>query len=339
VVSAGPELTTDEVASLLAAYALDACTPEETAAIDAVLARDPDLAAEAARLVRTASWIGAAESLRPPASLRDRVRDAVRAARPAAPAGDAALDTYLGLSDALAGVLRRLPDDVLDETTANGLSAHDLVVHMAAQESLLAQEAGVSPCPDVDEADIDARTAALVPRFADGSVADAADLWRRSVDANAAWARANAGGHVNWRGLDMSRDDAIVVRAFETWLHTDDLRRAAGWAPEPPSTGELTMMSELASRMLPLALMLTDRAQPGRTARLVLTGAGGGSWLVPMGDAAPGREPDVTLTADVVDWCLLVGDRLAPGELRYTVDGDASLADALVAAAPALATL
>jgi hypothetical protein len=59
-----------------------------------------------------------------------------------------------------------------------------------------------------------------------------------------------------------------------------------------------------------------------------------------MDGTGPGRgTPDVTVTADAVDWCLLVGDRIAPGELAHTVEGDVSLADDLLTAAPALASL
>jgi hypothetical protein len=47
----------------------------------------------------------------------------------------------------------------------------------------------------------------------------------------------------------------------------------------------------------------------------------------------------VTVTADVVDWCHLVGDRITPDALPVAVDGDETLARDLVAAAPALATL
>jgi hypothetical protein len=105
-------------------------------------------------------------------------------------------------------------------------------------------------------------------------------------------------------------------------------------------------MSDLASRILPIALSLRDAERPGKTARLVLTGSGGGDWLISLGadDTRDGSRavasgPDVTLTADVVDWCRLVGDRVRPGEMIYAFDGDGDLADDLVAAAPALATL
>ena len=71
----------------------------------------------------------------------------------------------------------------------------------------------------------------------------------------------------------------------------------------------------------------------------MLTGDGGGDWLVPMGAGSADAPPDVTVTADVVDWCRLVGDRIAPDALRVEVDGDEVLGRELVAAAPSLATL
>ena len=333
----GPELTPDDVAELLGAYALDACSPAETAAIEAVLAEHPDLADEAMRLTRAASWIGATETLVPPASLRDRVYAFALTQR----TPDGALDTYVSLSRTLAGVIDDLPEAALDETTVNGLTAHDLVVHMAAQESLLAQEAGSPSLPDLQESDIDARTAALLPRFEGEPVSAASRLWQHAVESNRAWAAGNVGGTVTWRGIPMTRDDAIVIRAFETWIHTDDLRHVAGWDLVAPAPEELAVMSELASRILPIALALRETEHPGKTARLVLTRDGGGDWLVPLGGGAPDGEvtPDVTLTADVVDWCRLVGDRVAPDDLVYAWAGDADLARDLVTAAPALATL
>jgi hypothetical protein len=51
------------------------------------------------------------------------------------------------------------------------------------------------------------------------------------------------------------------------------------------------------------------------------------------------REPDVTVTADVVDWCRLVGDRVPPDALPVLIEGDDALGRDLLAAAPALATL
>jgi uncharacterized protein (TIGR03083 family) len=345
VVTPGPELTDTEVEELLGAYALDACEPDEIVAVEAVLARRPDLAVEAARLSRAATWIGATDALEPPTRLRGTVLERVRArpTRPTRPPGhfdDPVVELYREQSRRFEEAVDLVRDDALDEITANGLSARDLVVHEAAQESLLAQAVGDTPVPEVVETRIEARTAEFVELLASRPLDDALDLWRASVDANCAWATGGARGSAKWRGLELDRDDAIIVRAFETWIHTDDLRRVAGLDGLPPDPPHLSLMSDLAGRTLSMALGLVDRTRPGKTARLVLTGAGGGEWLVAMDGSGLGAGvPDVTVTADVVDWCLLVGDRTSPAAMAHAVEGDAGLAEDLLAAAPALATL
>jgi uncharacterized protein (TIGR03083 family) len=331
-----------EVDELLGAYALDALDPDELAAVEAVLARRPDLALEADRLSSVAAWLGPTEATEPPGRMRSTVLDAALARR-RAPA-DPVLDVYLSLAERFERAVRDLPDDAHDVLTPNGLRAADLVVHMAAQESLLAQHLG-TPTVDLGEEEIDARTYALLPRFAERDRDDAIALWRDSVEANRAWAVANPDPTAIWRGLGLTRDDTLLVRSFEAWVHTDDLRRAAGRAETRPAVRHLSLMSDLASRILPLALAVSGREHDGRTARLVLTGPGGGDWLVPMGGtpagpaARPAAGPDVTVTADVVEWCRLVGDRVRPASLRVEIDGDEALGRDLVAAAPALATL
>jgi uncharacterized protein (TIGR03083 family) len=337
VVSARQQLSDTEVEELLGAYALDACDPEEAAAIERVLARRPDLASEAARLSRAASWIGASEALDPPSALRGNVMGTARS-RHAGERDDPVIDLYRTQSERFAQAVD-LAADALDETTTNGLSARDLVIHEAAQESLLAQ-AVTEPTIDIRELHIDARTAAFVEHFEGRSLDDALALWRESVDANCAWATGGSDASASWRGLALDRNDAIVVRAFETWIHTDDLRRVVGLPGVPPDPEHLALMSDLAGRTLSMALGLVDRTRGGKTARLVLTGDGGGEWLVAMDGTGLGNgQPDVTLTADVVDWCLLVGDRIAASQLVHTVDGDTGLAEDLLSAAPALATL
>jgi len=338
-VTPGPELTDAQVEELLGAYALDACDPAETAAVEAVLARRPDLASEAARLSRAAAWIGVTDSLEPPSSLRGNVLGTVRTRR-AGERDRPVVDLYRTQSERFEHAVDLVADDALDHVTTNGLTARDLIVHEAAQESLLAQAIGESPVPEITEADIGKRTAALVALLDGRSLDDVLRVWRAAVDANCAWAVGADGGAANWRGLELDQNDAIVVRAFETWIHTDDLRRAAGLAGEPPEPRHLALMSDLAGRSLSLSLALVERTHAGKTARLVLTGDGGGEWLVAMDGSGAGRNtPDVTLTADVVDWCLLVGDRIAPEAIEHTVAGPAALADDLLAAAPALATL
>lgn len=335
--SARPELSDAEVEELLGVYALDACEPDEAAAIEAVLARRPDLAREANRLSRAAAWIGATETSQPPPRMRVDVLAAAAARRQGT--ADAVIDVYLSLSERFGHAVDDLPDATLDVVTPNGLTAHDLVVHLAAQESLLAQNLGVPTFDAVREEQIVARTDAFLPRFADRDLTAAVALWRASVEANRAWAVANPDRSAIWRGLGLARDDTLLVRSFEAWIHADDLRQAAGQPTPPPATRHLSLMSDLAGRILPLAVAVAGRTHDDVTARLVLTGDGGGEWLVPMGSGATGATPAVTVTADVLDWCRLVGDRIAPADLRHTIDGNPEVGRDLVVAAPALATL
>lgn len=334
-----PELTEADVEELLGAYALNACEPDESVAIEAVLARRPDLAREAARLSRAATWIGATEALDPPLTLRGNVMGTARTRR-AGERDDPAIDLYRTQSERFEDAVDLVTDTALDAPTTNGLSCRDLVIHEAAQESLMAQAVGETPIPEISVTNIDARTAAFVEELEGRPLDDAVELWRASVDANCAWANGPGQNTANWRGFELDRNDAIVLRAFETWIHTDDLRRVVGLSGLPPEPKHLALMSDLAGRTLSMALGLVERTRDGKTARLVLTGDGGGEWLVAMdGSGLSTDEPNVTLTANVVDWCMLVGDRIAPNAIAHTVDGDGGLAEDLLAAAPALATL
>jgi len=338
-VSPTPELSDADVEALLGAYALDACEPDEVAAIDAVLARRDDLAAEADQLARAAAWLGAAHALRAPDRLRSATLSAA-ATRRTTPI-DPVIDLYLSEAEHFASALDALSPGALREVTANGLTARDLVVHVAAQESLLAQLVGDPTIPSVVETDIDARTDAMLTEFAGRSVEDAMVAWRAAVEANRRWALEQRDDTTLWRGIELSRHDALVVRAFEMWIHAEDLRRVGNAAGRNPEPRHLALMTDLAGRSAGLSLALVGRERPGRTARLVLTGAGGGEWVVAMGRSAAQDHDtiDVTVTADAVDWCRLVGDRLTADEIVIDVRGDRALAHDLLAAAPALASL
>ncbi len=88
----------------------------------------------------------------------------------------------------LGGELEGLDAADYDVETANGLSAWSLVVHLAAQESLLAQAVG-HPVDDVEVDDVEERTTVLVERFRGRSVDDVLALWREAVAAVDSWAR------------------------------------------------------------------------------------------------------------------------------------------------------
>jgi uncharacterized protein (TIGR03083 family) len=321
---------------LLGAYAIDSCDPEETAAVEELLRRRPDLADEVARMTRAAAWLGALEATEPPGALRDAVL--------AATAGDpteAARHLYEAEAARLDAELEALDAAHYDVVTPNGLSARSLAIHLAAQDSLFAQLVG-HPVDEVDVLDIDDRTAAMLVRYGDRPLREVLDLWRAAVAQVLAWARGrpSSASPIRWLGLAMSPADVLTARSFEDWIHREDLRRVRAATSDPPPERELGLMAALAMRTLPAGLASTDHAQPGRSARIVLTGPGGGTWHLALdpSDEVSG-EPEVTLTASALDWCWLAGERLEAAELVHTVEGDTDLAADLVAAAPAFATL
>jgi hypothetical protein len=193
--------------------------------------------------------------------------------------------------------------------------------------------------------EIEARTATFVETFGVRPLDEVRALWRESVDAILAWAASGVTqGYVPWFGQEVDRDVILAIRAFETWIHTDDIRRALGRALEPPRPSHLHLMAEFSMQSLPAWLVLADRTHPGRYARMVLTGAGGGSWLVPLGpDGAVTRSPDgaadVTVEVDVVDWCHRIGERVTVDAITTRVTGDRDLATDILESASVLATL
>jgi uncharacterized protein (TIGR03083 family) len=173
----------------------------------------------------------------------------------------------------------------------------------------------------------------------DWTDAEVLALWRRSTAA--VRAAASGAAMCPWFGSEMPTDLVLLARAFETWTHTDDIRRAVGRALELPSAAALHTMAEGSMTMVPAALAASGRTRPGRTARIVLTGAGGGEWNIPMEVGAEPGAPDVAITLPVIDWCRRFSDRLSADELEseIVVHGDRRLAADVVAAAPAFASL
>jgi uncharacterized protein (TIGR03083 family) len=319
---------------LVAAYALDACDPAEAAAIDEYLLARPDGLAEVERLRSAAAWLGASEALMPPADVREALLAGARAARPrdAAPA----LGAYGAEVDRLAATLEGVDPRAAELPTHNGLSIRDLVLHLLAAERTLAGELVAPRLAQWDDALMHAITAAELDAHPDTDLAAAVDEWR----AMTARVRELA-GQVEHTVAGHRPADAFLIRAFETWTHHDDIRRALGLSESIPAASVLRAMAEFSVRSVPWTLAATHRARPGRHARLRLTGRIVAGWDVPLapGEPVAGGDPAVTVTVDVVDWCQRFADRLAPADLDRHVEGDAAVADDLVFAAPAFAGL
>jgi hypothetical protein len=99
----------------------------------------------------------------------------------------------------------------------------------------------------------------------------------------------------------------------------------------------MALMSERLVAALPFALALRGSSLPGRTAHLVLTGAAGGSYLVPLRAGEEPGEPDTTIVVDVVDLCRAAARRADVRGLDVEVDGEREVGELVLAAVDAFA--
>lgn len=271
----------------------------------------------------------------PPASVRDRVlagaADSPREATPSMPALDVFEHCVTTLDELLAG----LGDgDHLRDVSAYDWTVHELVAHLAAVERHTRSVLGLAP----DDRDPDRLDHLSVGReFRAGLLTrpprDAVDAWRDAAYDTIAHLRAGVGpgpqAVVQLHQWPFALDSLLIVRSFEVWTHTDDVRRATGRPLDAPPPAALRAMSSLSVQSLPLlSAVVTSRAEvPG--VRVVLTGEGGGTHDIGTGART------ATMVADVVDYCRLVARRADASV--FDVEGDPALAADLVAAAQAIA--
>jgi uncharacterized protein (TIGR03083 family) len=327
------DLTPEEFDDLVGAYALDACEPDEVEAMDRYIATHGDAATEIERLREVAAGIGASGASRPPVALRERLLHAA-SDRVTALTADLALEQE---TDRFGSFLSTLGEDDLGVVTHNGPTVGELVQHVEAIDRAFVNAAADPASAYIGPDEVEAITTRDLSGRASEPFSETVVRFRRTR-------RELAGLREqlpeDQRVAGYRRDDTLVIRAFETWTHHDDIERALDREVSLPSAEVMRAMAELAMRSLPLALAVRGSARPGLTARVVLEGAGGGEWTVAC---APGESPsanaDVVVRASVVDWCRRFADRLATDDIVVSVDGDPEIARELVAAANAFAGL
>ncbi len=135
-----------------------------------------------------------------------------------------------------------------------------------------------------------------------------------------------------------------MARAFEAWIHADDIRRAVGAAMTAPPPASLLTMAHTACGLVPRMLAARGIRHPGRLVRFRFVDLGDAAWDVDLG--VPGgvrpdsdHPVDTMLVTEAIATCRAVGGRVAPGELSYEVAGDERLAGDVVGALAALAVL
>jgi uncharacterized protein (TIGR03083 family) len=277
--------------------------------------------------------------------LRERVMAASLLARgagqtvPAVPAISAD-EAFARAADAFGGLLGTLSEQDWKTGALRGLDVQELVGHLTGVEH--DTHRALAGDPAVADAEHVESTQGSAVRQAGRSPAQTLDEWRRAADHTLELVRAPNGdqtadscaGRIAVHGIRLPLDDLLVVRAFELWVHDNDIRRAVGLPPSVPDPPVLRLMSDLAARMLPYAA--ARMGLPPVDVHLVLTGAGGGTWDVAIGQEAADRE-SLAIVTDAVGFCRLAANRVTPAELGPHITGDEGRAVSVLAAATTLA--
>ncbi|MBO0886443.1 MAG: maleylpyruvate isomerase family mycothiol-dependent enzyme [Acidimicrobiales bacterium] len=275
-----------------------------------------------------------------PPGLRQRVLEAATAARAAGRATPEVAEippaeAFRRSADAFYRMLCALSDEDWRRPVLRDLDVQGLVGHLVGVED--DTERCLSGDPAVAEGDHVGSTQSAAIRQAGRPPVETRDEWRRAADRTLtlAQARDDLETWVAVRGLHLPLGALLVVRAFELWTHESDIRQVTGLPPAVPDSSTLHVMTELAAGLLPFAAAVTGLQQATRL-RLVLTGPGGGTWDVEIGEGQP--EPaNVAIVADAVGFCRLVANRAVPDDLELHITGDEGRAAQVLAAASALA--
>jgi uncharacterized protein (TIGR03083 family) len=322
---------------ILGAWAIDALEPDERGLVDAALESDPILRRTADRLRAAVAAIAGDDATLPPPEVRADLLDAASRTRQFAAEPSSAIEAFrhqVAAFDATVGAvtgeqwqLRALPY----AWNIHGLVAHLLQIDRYTERAL--GLAGGEP----DEFETDHL------EFGRDAIAD--ELTRSPESTVAAWRAAVARLDQQLDALDLEREimfhqwpfsvrSLLVARAFEVWTHADDIRRAVGDPVVAPSAADVRVMSSTSVGSLPLAIYVVADSVPDASARIVLTGDGGGVWDLQLGSGGPEL---VTIVADAVDYCRVASRRIAVDELHATVEGDHALAERLLTAATIIA--
>ena len=273
-----------------------------------------------------------------PDGLRTRVLAASLRARaagrpePAAPEISPA-EAFSRAADAFYGMLGVLRAEDWHRPALRGLDVQGLVGHLTGVEEDMHR--CLTGDPQVAEVSHVESTQAAADRQAGSAPAATRAEWRRATGRTldlvqvAGDLRAEVAMHRMRLPLRM----LLVVRAFELWVHDNDIRAAAGLLPSVPDPSTLSLMTQAAARLLPYAAARNGLREP-ISVHLVLTGPGGGAWDIPIGDSPP---VTVGIVTDAVGFCRLAANRTTSGRLSVHITGDPDRAASLLAAVPTLA--
>lgn len=353
--------------SLLGAWALSACSAEETQAVEDHLTVCAACADEALRLRDAVGLLHSERDLDLDPLLRSRVLENCLGRRPAripVPAWATSYDAETARLDAL---LRDIGESewhapvrlkwfegerpVSRKTTVAGVIGHLLTVDGLVSTALgLGDPLG----PSATEVSPTERTETYWQGSYHPPTRGVREPWREQshtlIRTVSFAGRGVADLTVTYGDFALPMRDSLLERAFECWVHADDIANAVAYPYEPPSGAHLHGMIDLAARLLPAALADRRRAglaspprhlvtagAPGRSLHLEVEGSGGGHWYIALDSPAALGSPDhavAQVAMDGVEFCQLVAGHVPPEEAAAGQDGDReAIRDVLFAAA------
>lgn len=274
-----------------------------------------------------------------PAGLRERILAASLRARAAgraepAPPEISPVEAFSRTADAFYGMLGLLDGGQWKASALRGLDVQGLVGHLTGVEEdvhrCLAEDPAVAVASHIES------TQPAANRQAGRPPAQTRAEWRRAADRTMDLVRAaDLDAGVALHSMRAPIGLLLVVRAFELWVHDNDIRAAVGLPPSVPDASTLSLMTSTAVGLLPHAVTRAGLSEP-LSVHMVLTGPGGGTWdiSVGQGQAAPAA---VAIVTDAVGFCRLVANRITPAGLDSHVTGDPARAAGVLTAAATLA--
>ncbi|MFJ5808929.1 zf-HC2 domain-containing protein [Streptomyces sp. NPDC093093] len=363
----GPPPSHAVLKSLLGAWALAACSAEETRAVEDHLTECAPCAEEALRLRDAVGLLQPEETLDLKPLLRSRVLEDCLGRRPAripVPTWATPYDTETARLDAL---LRDFGDAEWHtpvrlkwfeeerrqtrRTTVAGVIGHLLTVDGLVAAALGLDDPLGPQAPPGGPTD---RTEHFWNSHPHPATRQVREPWREQghtlIRTVSFAGRGVAELAVDYGHFALPLGDAFLERAFECWVHAWDIAEAVDYPYEAPSGPHLHQMIDLAARLLPGALAERRRAglaaparglvaagAPGRTLHLEIEGAGGGGWDIALDSPAakPSAEHTVAHVAlEGTEFCRLAAGHISPEEAAAGQHGDReAIRDVLTAAA------
>lgn len=229
------------------------------------------------------------------------------------------------VSDALDADLDTLDAEAWGWPVVHGMTVQATIAHLAAVHHV-ALEAVLEPGRPLRALDLDEVTDRWMSQHAGETPEQTRVAWRTSVH-RLRHILHGPPNELSWLGRAVVPSTLALDRAFETWVHANDIRRVTNRSSLDPSGEHFALLCGYVVDLLPGALATSSRTHDA-VLTVALSGPGGGTFTVPLGSGcASGNEG--ALQASARELCLLVGDRIDPADFACTVRGS----DAAVVAA------